>query len=56
MRPNRSGLLEATAECETCGWENYARNATGTAAQHAKRNPTHKVRATSTVIMIWDPR
>lgn len=56
MRPNRSGMFDCLAHCATCEWEADTRNAVGLAAQHARRNPTHEVRAEQTIVMIWDPR
>lgn len=54
MRPDRSGVSGAMAECYTCGWTGSARNAVGLAAQHAKRTG-HEVVAEQVISMIWNP-
>ena len=34
---DRSGLIDAGADCVTCGWGTVGRNAMGVGAQHARR-------------------
>jgi hypothetical protein len=49
----RSGLLGVLAHCVTCGWESEARNAAGTAAQHA-RATGHHVQVEQTTVTIYN--
>lgn len=48
-----SGLLDANAQCRTCGWEATSRNAVGIAAQHAARTG-HAVHAEQTIGITWN--
>ena len=47
--PHRcSGVLEVRAECRTCGWISYARNAMGNAARHSSASG-HEVHVEQTI-------
>jgi hypothetical protein len=48
MRTTHTGILSVFAECRSCGWNSWASNALGNAAQHADRTG-HEVHAEQTI-------
>lgn len=50
------GTYHWFGECETCGKRWGATNVVRVCAQHARRNPTHVVRAEVGYVWEWDPR
>lgn len=55
-RPTKhTGLLGVQADCADCPWQSYERNASGTAACHA-RDYGHTVRVEQTTIVIYNKK
>lgn len=52
--PTHSGLVDARAECYTCGWKSYARNSAGNASRHA-RAQGHTVNVEQTTSTTYNP-